>query len=303
MRTDNITILPDASANSITGVFTHWYFGKRRSQVALDTLRTEWVERGLSEDLLPELPTEEEALNRAADYVAGRFTGSEGRVTVTVVRHRKPHMIQFVVTMKNHASGEDQDVRVDKSLKVHVGETGGLVMLGQDIAGIFPVLEGRYNRAKVELDSSSDLSGWLTNLVMFELGGIKVRFKGGTYMVLAPFKARWKRMVSALEAAMPTAEVSMMTAARDEDTLRSIIRAFAHEVREMVDEAEDTIAGNVRASTLTKKKNAAKAARDKVKLYEKALSVTLGDLHEALDGLNRTIVAAGAAAHAASVRG
>ena len=274
------------------GLIVYWTLS---GLVDLQDLAERWKADGMPEDVLPQPPSLEEVLRRAAQAAVP----DSRRMFIRPLKARGAwEMVSELVEVNGggkerlkHTAEITGAVRRDKGCDP--------VVLLEDVRAGSPV-EAHPLLAVIRANvvaytgtlTVSDISGWLVGCAGQLCAGVPLRDRGGLYFIPRDRIGVWRKVAAAVTAAGPHRcyEIPAMKTA---EAVEAILVSVRKETEAAMGEIEAYLA---KGEVSTKGKNAyTRAAEEmgqKVEHYAALLGVSLNDMLERLVGLKGAVVAA-----------
>lgn len=234
-----------------------------------------WLDDGLDERLLPELPSPTVALHRAMEQLQERrrLIRPLGRGAGWAVVQEQP-------------KGDD-DLGYNLTVRAKLDAVGHLVIEPEDSPLKGQIVE-QFNYQMGTL-TQSDVSSWLCTLVN-KLSAVPLRETGGVYFIPRGQVAVWKRMAAVLEGASGCV-VHEIPALQSADAVAAILDALAHESAGMAKTMKEDIQ-KLGERGLKARMTECEAYEVKIEMYEKLLGQHQQALHDRLQSLKAAIATA-----------
>lgn len=282
--TPDFVAVPDGEVGFNNAGATVWW--RLTSAVDVSTVRRALVTHGIDEGL-PRPPQAETALRRALAGLSGRRR---------LVRPIKKGVWSLVLEEEaNERLHHEQrlTVRLDKVGRpiVEPGQGVYTSQIQQEADAIRDAFS-----ANLDLLSTSDVSSWLTDAVVW-LGGVPLRESGGVYFVPPgrPLE-RWKAIAKALES-VAAGTLYQMATMRTQDAVKAITDSLATEIWAALDTMRaELISEDLGVRALENRAAQAKQLKSKVVQYERLLGTSLQKLADAVNAIDVDVAAAKLAA-------
>lgn len=274
----DLMIVPDAPAGAACGCVVFWRLQGSADMVALVD---RWTHEGLDAAELPEMPSPDKALHRAA---------AELRTAHRMVR-RIPAGKGWAIVDERTDPETSLTYRVDGVCSID--KVGRPVMEPADhpSAGAFVDAYVRH----LDQVSQSDVGVWLVEMVR-SCDAIALRDTGGVYYVPPAKVERWHRICAAVGAATQHV-LREIPAMRTEETVKAVLDSIAAEATAEAQQLEDDLGNDeLGHRALRTRARRATAMAKKVERYEALLGERIGQLREELERLHGNLVVAAIAA-------
>jgi hypothetical protein len=283
-----ISVITDT--NGTCGAVVFWTL---QGHVHILDLRSVLEEAGLG-DLVPQAPSNAEALRRSADAAAR----GKSVLIRSVQRGRWEAFAQNVSADADEDGGarlrltslalggtDLDDVGPDGAEGWRVRSTDGLA--GQAFA------ESVSNGFQFHADhlDASDVSSWLIRCAK-AVGAVALRKAGGFYFVPADALPKWRQVVAALKLCS-RCDVHEIPAQRSEECVQSVLSALREEADQAMRDAEEYLEGDVKSSRgVATQRDKIAALKAKLKRYASLLGAGLEDIEARTEDVDAAFVMA-----------
>lgn len=288
----------DGQVADIAGIVAYWFL---TGETDMARLRSAWTARGLDPTLLPEDPSAESALRRAATAVVtdgllvrplkgkrGRYAFVRETRTDDAVRHEFIGRVELEEGTDLLAFyGADGLSRTSLWMARDATGTDIAARVGDE----FTAALGRFSHQAV--------SSWLIDRV-FGLHAVSLRSAGGVYFVPRDHRAAWETMVAAVREASDH-QIYAIPAMRSDEAVDAILAAVTRDAEDAAANLEADLANSQEFGerALRSKARHAESAGVKVASYEALLGKNLDALRDRLATINAKLAEAALVAAAA----
>lgn len=271
-----VVAVPDA-AEGTAGAIVWW---RLSGGLDLERMTMAWEAAELNKRLLPDYPSEQTALLRAANFLTDKrllarpMEGTKGWALVREVA--KGEGLDYEVLIRAR-------VTKDQGLKVEAGPNPQAPQLVER-------LRAEYERFQREL-TLGDVSGWMSKLIR-TTQAVALRDTGGVYFVPRSHVDTYRRIAGAIHAASGH-KLFEVPALRSDEAVEAILDAVIREAEGEVGSMETELdTEDLGERALRTRQNRCERMREKVKLYEELLGKSLEGLHKRMEGLEASITTA-----------
>lgn len=249
---------------------------------SIANLRTQWENQNLPVDQLPEVPSPQAALTRAAGSLA--------------TKHRlvRPLPSGRGWALVDEHTTETKSLEYQEVAHLTLGPEGK-VKLEQKGPGITSVdnlkLHAAFEEAQRTL-TVNDVSAWLSKLVKPMLQAVSLRDTGGVYFVPADFMSTFHAMSKAIQGAT-THRIFEVPALKSTDAIDAILSAVMREADTECGAMETELdVGQLKVRALGSRVTRCASLLVKVETYENLLGVGMAHVKERIESLRAGVVAA-----------
>lgn len=284
VHTDNL--IATDNPNAFVGAIVMWHLS---GDVELSHLEGSWKTQGLSDKLLPDLPSPEVALTRTVEQY------SKGQIFKRRIKGGGYRLVQEV-------NPEEERAEYTTVCSIVLDENDDPIVTLFDYEG-FEGLETDFRRHQLHL-TPRDMSPWLCGKMMRHLGATALKSNGGVYFVPRDRVDELGKVKAAIEA-VTGHRIFRVKAMTDDEAVEMVLDAITREAEAAAQAVEDdlTIETNpelgTRALGARALENRADTCRDllsKVSMYEELLDCRLDTLRERIDDLKIAALEASLAA-------
>jgi hypothetical protein len=276
----NIMVIPQMQDSALAGAFAWW---RLSGDVSGDALTQTWAAAGLDEKMLPDMPSPEKALRRAAMEMKGPRR---------MVRPLGKEITGWAI-VDEHAKGEDIGWAVE--CRVMLNAVGQASVEPADHPCAAQVLADF--QAQLTCLSQQDVSAWLCRMVA-KVNAVALRDTGGVYFVPRENLALWRAMGAALEAASANVMFDAPALRSDDPAemarlVKSILASVEAEATKDAKDLEVELAEET-LNTRSLKIRAERAERvlAKVQSYEALLGTSMDVMRKRIEDLQASITVA-----------
>jgi len=260
-------------------------------------LKAAFVAQGVEEKLLPDLPSPQEALQRAMrEHVSKR----------TLLRTLPGRRAGFALVDEYEAT--EQEASEGTPLRYRVRFTTRLVSVEGQAE---PTLEcsntalAEFNKVVADYQlnltklTAEDTASWLSAMVR-GVSAVPLRDTGGVYFVPRETLPLWRKLVAALKTASAT-YVAEIPALRSTEAIGAILDSLSREAAQqmagMEEELKEAAVASLGGRAIKTRVGKCEAMAEKLEVYERLAGVSLDELRSRLEGLRANLAAAALIAH------
>lgn len=253
--------------------------------VFLERLREAWANAGLSARLLPDNPSPQVALTRAASEQGGTrrlirpMAGGKGWAVVDEVPQADGTLVYATLAQLTLKEG-----------KLHILDGTDMTPRSDGLtAAEILKLRDDFEAFQKQL-TINDVSAWLTKLVKPELKAVSLRDTGGVYFVPREYLDTYGKMVKAIYGASEHLMFEV-PALKSDEAVNAILDALLREADGECESMETELdTGNLKKRALQARKEKCEGLRLKVEEYEKLLGRSMTAVRERIDNLKASVV-------------
>lgn len=293
------------SESAFVGAIVYW---RLTGNIQPEQLKAAWATAGLDADLLPKLPSPTVSMTRAVDEIAkrGRLKTRVKNGGYALLDKREKDGLSIDVNCRIYLDAKN-DLRIAEQVPygdTKVWQDCTTHPLLQQLLASFESHKGSYE--------SRDITSWLCNEVMTELGATTLRKDGGVYFVPRDAVAMLQKIVEVLQT-VSNHKVYQVKAMTGEEAVEAVLDAIVAEAMaaaEVVEKAlaqghgenegEESSVKPLGPRGLESRANDCRTMIEKVRKYEVLLGKKMPEITERLEDLKVASMEASLAAKAAS---